>query len=77
MGSEQPYDDIGTARKKTKTMLNGLIRAQTTGKGCKSLRQLPAALYGRLQNTTEDVAPLCIALESALVAYDVDSCHEV
>jgi len=76
MGAEQPYGDIGTARKK-KTMLHGLIRAQTTGKGFKSLRQLPAAVYGRLQSTTEDVAPLCIELENALVAYDVDSCQEV
>lgn len=82
MGSEQPCGfngDIGTGLQHSsqkKTMLNVLIRAQTTGNGCKSLRQLPAAVYGRLQSRTDDVAPLCIELESALVAYDVDACQE-
>lgn len=67
---------LGLNSIKKKTMLNVLIRTQTSGKGCASLRQLPAAVYGRLESTTDDVAPLCIELESALVVYDVDSCQE-
>ena len=59
-----------------KGIVKVLIRAQITGRGCKSLRKLPAAIYGRLQNTTRDIAPLCIELESAMVAFDVDSCQE-
>jgi Trpc4-associated protein len=58
-------------------MLKVLIRAQITGKGCKSLRQVPTAVYGRLQSRTPEIAPLCIELESAVVGYDVDSCQEV
>lgn len=60
-----------------KAMLKVLNRAQITGKGCKSLRQLPTAVYGRLEGRAPDIAPLCIELESAVVAYDVNSCQEV
>lgn len=88
MGSEQPggycdriADDgnagTGLQQIENKGTLKLLIRAQITGKGCKSLRQLPTAVYCRLQSTTRDIAPLCIELESAVVGYDVDSCQEV
>ncbi|KAG0588156.1 hypothetical protein KC19_2G220700 [Ceratodon purpureus] len=88
MGSEQPCgygsridDEGGTGnglqQVSNKAMLKVLFRAQITGKGSRSLRQLPSAVYGRLESRAPDIAPLCIELESAVVAYDVDSCQEV
>ncbi|XP_024386452.1 uncharacterized protein [Physcomitrium patens] len=70
--------DTGTMSRKdsASTMLKVLIRAQTTGNGYRALRQLPAAIYCRRGGTSQDTASLCIELESALVANDVNYSQE-
>lgn len=59
------------------TVSRALFRAQISGKGCKSLRQLPTAIFCRLLCGSQNVAPLCMDLENALVANHVESCQRV
>lgn len=59
------------------SVLRTLIGGQITGKGCKSIRQLPKAVYCRLQSKSHNMAPLCMDLENGLVANHVESCQRV
>ncbi|GBG69909.1 hypothetical protein CBR_g4736 [Chara braunii] len=62
---------------KSPRVLSSFFSSQITGRGCKSLRNLPRDVYRRLQSGSNGMAALCIDLETHLSSNDVESCRTV
>eukprot|EP00850_Spirogloea_muscicola_P008910 SM000049S16681 [mRNA] locus=s49:22126:27762:+ [translate_table: standard] len=55
-------------------VLGALRTAELTGRGCRSLRQLPPAVYARVEATSHGMAPLVLEVERALAVSDCGGC---
>eukprot|EP00850_Spirogloea_muscicola_P011111 SM000068S20543 [mRNA] locus=s68:73193:78835:- [translate_table: standard] len=55
-------------------VLGALRTAELTGRGCRSLRQLPPAVYARVEATSHGMAPLVLEVERSLAASDCGGC---
>lgn len=59
------------------SVVKALMESQVTGKGLKSIRQLPRGGYCRFQTSSKNMAPLCMDLENGLVSNHVEACQRV
>ncbi|XP_024378941.1 uncharacterized protein [Physcomitrium patens] len=59
------------------SVVKALMESQVTGKGLKSIRQLPRVVYCRFQTSSKNMAPLCMDLENGLVSNHVEACQRV
>ncbi|KAH9549448.1 hypothetical protein CY35_10G020700 [Sphagnum magellanicum] len=66
-----------TPTQQQRSVLSCVNRAQISGNGCKSLRQLPRALLRSMQPSAQAMAPLCMELEAALIENQGEVCARV
>ncbi|KAG6546998.1 hypothetical protein Mapa_011615 [Marchantia paleacea] len=61
----------------TNAVVKSMFQAQLGGAACRTVKQLPVAVYERLPRASQTIAALCVELASAVGAIDLYDCGRV